>query len=54
MCTSNIAGNTQRIVSIEKVRKMIYGVINEMARMYNDQISRYQDDMEVTVEVGCL
>ena len=49
MCTSNIADNTQRLVSIGKVRKMDYGVINAMARMYNDEISKYQDDMEVTV-----
>ena len=25
------------------------GVINAMARMYNDGIPRYQDDIEVTV-----
>ena len=54
MCTSNVAGNTQRLVSIGKVRKMVYAVINAMARIYNDDISWYQDDMEVTVEVGCL
>ena len=45
MCTSNVAGNTQRLVWIGKVRKMVHGVINAMARMYNDDISQYQDDM---------
>ena len=49
MCASNVADNTQRLVSIGKVRKMVYGVINVMARMYNEGIPRYQDDIEVTV-----
>ena len=34
MCTSNVVGNTQRLVSIGKVRKMVYAVINAMAREY--------------------
>ena len=49
MCTSNVAGNTQMASLDRQVTQNGLGVINAIARMYNDGIPQYQDDMEVTV-----
>ena len=50
MCTSNIADNTQRLVSIGKVHRMGYG--GYQCNGKNHDIPQYQDDVEVTV--SCL
>ena len=51
MCTSDVAGNTQRLVPIGKWRKMGYGVINANARKYDDitipKWGWYQNDVAI-------
>ena len=49
MCTSNVAGNTQWLVSIGKWRKMGQGLSKLWQEWMYNGIPRYQGDIEVTV-----